>query len=293
VLLSIYAVGYGDLRYYAGSGLLLGLATLTRGTTQYYPLFFLAILAVLAPRTRATLRKSLVFLLCFVSVILPWSVRNYVVLGDVIPVATAGSVFLQGSSETFLTISGKIREYPGYFRLLESRGLAAPPSGSSPAAADRYLFRAGLENYKMRLETDPLSIAPFLAKKLARLWYATESGRNHWKTLSVNLLFYLPAAAGIVLAWRRRLSLALLVFGVLGYFVLIHWVSLPLFRYMVPVMPYVIASAAFAVVVLWDRLWPRTSLLTGSRLGSAPAVTARGACWAPPVAGSREPGSSS
>lgn len=253
VLVSINAVRHGHLRYYIGAGLILGLATLTRGTTIYYPLFFFPILAVLTRVSRNMILKYFAFCLSFAVVIFPWSLRNYIVLGDIIPVATAWSAFLQGSSEKFLTIDGKIKEYPQYFKLLKLRGIEAP-SNASPATQDRFLLRAALHNYKMRLQNAPFSFLPFMLKKFLRLWYATESGSNHAKILVINMFIYLPAALGVILAWRATNDLAIGLFGgLIIYFVALHWVSLPLFRYMLPIMPYLIAFAASTIVELCDR----------------------------------------
>lgn len=253
VLLSIYAIERGDLRYYVSAGLVLGLATLLRGTTQYYPLVFLLLLwSLFRNEPRVVVPRYLAFCLAFVAVIFPWSLRNYRVLGDVIPVGTGASVFLQGSSEEFFTVDGKAKGYPRYFELMRSRGIQPPPN-ATPAQADRFLLRAGMENYKMRFESEPLSIGRFLLKKFARLWYATESGQNHFRILAVNILIYPLAVLGTALAWRRRLTLAWVIHALLAYFILLHWLTLPLFRYMLPVMPYVIALAAWAIVDLGRR----------------------------------------
>ena len=261
VLLCIYAVKYEKLGYYLAAGIVLGLATLIRGTTQFYPLFFLPILASLRKMDKIMLQSYLVFIVSFGLVILPWSLRNYVVLNDFIPVATAGSVFLQGSSEKFFTIDGKTKELPKYFEVLRLKGITKPSTSSRPSEKDRFLMRAGLENYRVRLESDPLSMFPFMLKKFFRLWYSTESGRNHGIILAINMLIYPFALGGIILAWVRRKELALLLLGLILYFVILHWVSLPLFRYMVPVMPYVIGLGSFAVIALMGEVE-----VTGSKL---------------------------
>src|SRR5262249_55010944 len=140
VLISIYAIESGQLRLYVSAGVTLGLATLMRGTTQYYPIVFVLLVLSLKKIDRSILTKCVAFCLAFALVILPWSVRNYIVLGDIIPVATAGSVLLQGSSEKFLTIAGKVSEYPAYFEVLKSRGIEAPTK-ATPGQADRFLLR--------------------------------------------------------------------------------------------------------------------------------------------------------
>ncbi len=256
LLLAIYAVTYQRAHYYVGAGLFLGLATLMRGTTQFYPVFWLILLLTFHTVNRNMIRSYIAFCLCFALLIVPWTIRNYVVLGEFIPVATTGSVFLQGSSDKFFTISGKTSEYPGFFEELRSRGLIQPASGT-PAEQDRFLWKAGLENYRIRLERDPGSFGPFMLKKFLRLWYATESGRNHREILTMNLPIYFASLLGIILAIRSRNILSYQLLDILAYFVLLHWVSLPLFRYIVPIMPYLIIFGAFATVVLWERLRTR------------------------------------
>ena len=65
-------------------------------------------LILLGKRGRGSILCYAVLCLSFVLVILPWTVRNYLVLDDFIPVATSGGiVVLMGSSEEFLIIDGK------------------------------------------------------------------------------------------------------------------------------------------------------------------------------------------
>jgi 4-amino-4-deoxy-L-arabinose transferase-like glycosyltransferase len=248
MLLALYAIRFQNTYYYCAAGVLLGLATLTRGATQFFPIVFLAILMLIHRPTKKLLFSYGAFCLSFVMVISPWALRNHLVLDDFIPVGTAGGwVFLQGSTEIFLT-SNALQEWPAYYETLLAISVNVPPIGSKPSAIDKFNARAGIENYKSRLRNDPVSFIPFLTKKFLRLWYAGESGRNDMIVLSVNLLLYVFAVAGLVLAWYRKIPLAWLPAGIVGYFVLVHWVSLPLFRYMMPVMPYLIGFAASAVI---------------------------------------------
>ena len=259
VLLSLYAIRYERWQYYVCAGIVLGLATLTRATTQFYPLFFLITLLSLKKPSKPTLIKYLTFAMSFTLVMLPWSLRNYVVLNDLIPVATGGINFLGGSSEKFFTISENRKAYPEFFELLKSRGIEKPSEDSKPSERDRFLIRAGVENYKMRWEQEPISIVPFMVYKFIRLWYATESGAKgkHVTIISINILIYLLCLGGIILAMLRKNNLSSLLLGVLIYFILLHWITLPLFRYMVPVMPYVIGFGSFAVTAGMERLWVR------------------------------------
>lgn len=234
-------------KLYSSAGMVLGFATLTRGTTQFLPVFLLlGLLVAYRHLPKGVIQGCMIFLLSYGVILCPWAVRNYLVLHEFVPVATGGSVLLQGASDEFLTIENK-KHYEKYFEQLEARGLHVPSNEDGPVAMDRFFIRAGLESYKMRLEQDPLSIVPFMAMKFGRLWYSTESGNNERIILFINGLIYVAAVMGSWVAWvRHRQYLAILGPGIL-YFILLHWLTLPLFRYMLPVMPFIIALAGLGI----------------------------------------------
>ena len=241
VLSGVYAVRSIKWGHCCVAGILLGLATLTRGATQFVPLMLAVILILWGKRGRAAILCYGALCLSFVLVILPWTVRNYLVLDDFIPVATSGGiVLLMGSSEEFLIIEGK----PA---MLQRH---VPPVGGKPSQTDRFFTRAGLEIHMTHLQTDPLGFMTFMVKKLGRMWYATESGKNHSLILLSQLPIYLLAVIGIVFAWMKGKTSAWIPLSLIAYFIALHWLSLPLFRYMIPIMPYVIGLAAFAIVTI-------------------------------------------
>src|SRR5215831_10341784 len=241
VLSSLYAVRSDRVWYYCTSGVLLGLATLTRATTQFVPVIFLVMLLLVRMRSRELLFYYAAFCLSFALVVLPWTVRNYVVLDDFIPVGISGGiVLLQGSSEEFLTIGGKSEMYRTHI----------PPQVMKPSQNDKFFMRAGLKRYKSHIQTDPFGFMAFMTRKFFRLWYATESGNNHNLILLSQLPIYLSALAGLVLAWIKGKTLAWIPVCIIIYFAVLHWLSLPLFRYMIPIMPYIIGFGAVAIVTL-------------------------------------------
>ena len=259
VLLVLYALKYGKWIYSLGAGLVLGLATLTRGTTQMLPIIMpFAMLVSPERRQRWWLHCAIVVVAC-VLVILPWSIRNYLILHEVIPVASvAGGNFLYGSSEQFWTIKEREQELPRALEHLKAQGVIEDPQARySPVEADRYALMAGLENYRLRFRTDPASFVPFGVKKFIHLWYATESGSNHGIILAINLPLYLTAIGGIILSVQARNRYAYLLLGLLVYFVVLHLAVVPTFRYMLPVMPYVIAFASLGLSAFLKQRFPR------------------------------------
>ena len=241
VLSSVYAIRSTKWWHYCVTGILLGLATLTRGATQFVPLMYPVMLILLRRRGVGAIVCYAVLCLSFVLVILPWTVRNYLVLDDFIPVATSGGiVVLMGSSEEFLIIDGKPAMLQRHI----------PPVGGKPSRNDKFYTRVGLEIHIAHLQTDPLGFMTFMAKKFGRLWYATESGRNHSLILLSQLPVYVFAVIGVIFAWMKGKTSAWIPLCLIAYFIALHWLSLPLFRYMIPIMPYVIGLAAFAIVTI-------------------------------------------
>lgn len=244
-------------RLYGAAGLVLGVATLTRGTTQFLPIFILiGLLLAYRHLPNGVMKGYLIFFLSYAVMLSPWALRNYLVLHEFVPVATGGSVLLQGASDEFLTIENK-KKYDGYFEELNRRGIHMPSNEDGPVAMDRFFVRAGLESYRMRWETDPLSFVPFMAMKFARLWYSTESGNNERIILFVNSLIYVPAVIGLWIVWLRHSQFLWILGPVILYFLLLHWLTLPLFRYILPVMPYIIALAGLGTITVLDQYWKK------------------------------------
>jgi hypothetical protein len=208
-------------------------------------------------RYKTWLANSSICLIAFGVTVLPWSVRNYVVVHDVIPVATAGGVFLWGASEELLTINERNNKLPDFLKHLEARGVERPSVDGKPTEVDRYMIRAATEHYKEKWERDPIGLIRFLLMKFCRLWYATESGSNHALVLGVNAPLYILGVVGIIAAGRMVNSGSLLLLCLVGYFIVLHWAAFPLFRYMMPSIPFVMSYAAVALCNLWDRIQPR------------------------------------
>lgn len=254
VLFMLQALRGGRSGCFGAAGFVLGLATMMRGTTQFFPLFLLMALPIFVGIERRLVGGMMVFVLSFAMALTPWTLRNAMVLGKPVPVAAGGIVFLWGSSPNFLVIEERDRTFPAFLESLRASGIVEPSRDSDPVEKERFVFRAGIENYRRQLERDPLGTLMFLFNKIGRLWYATESGNNHGITLGVNTGIYLLALAGIGLAWKARLEHQWLLLVMLLYFAVLHWVTLPLFRYVLPIMPYITGYAMYA----WEQLtWGR------------------------------------
>lgn len=254
ILVALRAFQSGTLSYYCAAGILLALATMTRGVTQFVPIAFLFPLLHFYGPSKKLLLVYGTFCFSFAVIIFPWALRNHIILDDFIPVGTAGGVvFLQGSTEIFFT-SDALKVWPDYYKMLLASSPAAPSKLEKPSHVDKFNAKAGMDNYTNRLLNDPLSLVFFLLKKFLRLWYAGESGDNDTIILLVNVPIYLFALAGLLLAWHHKVIWGWVPFGIIGYFIVVHWASLPLFRYMMPVMPCLVGFAAFTIIAVFETV---------------------------------------
>lgn len=259
VFLTIRVINAGRHRDYLAAGMVLGLATMVRGTSQFLPILFLLLVVVLRSERHGRIGKYLVFIASFTIVLLPWGLRNYAVLDEMIPVAAARANVLYGSSEKLWKIESRESGFQEVLDELRRQGLiGAPGENSSPSDTERYLYAAGIANYKNLLLQRPVEFLGLMSRKAVHLWYATESGKNERVIVFVNIPIYLLAFAGGVIALHARRRLSLLPFGLVGYFFAMHMAVHPLFRFMIPVMPYVITFAAVAVDRLHQQMTVRT-----------------------------------
>ncbi|HJU65063.1 MAG TPA: glycosyltransferase family 39 protein [Gemmatimonadaceae bacterium] len=245
----VHAMQTTKRSYFVLAGVLLGVATLTRPTTLYLLPFLIVPLALLRSTRRTAFHLAVLTLPSFALAIAPWTIRNYVVTGNVVPVAVGGpgEVLLQGSSADFFTIDGKNRNYYPYFERLKAKGIVLPPNHTD-MEWDRFTFLAAREMYAERWRTEgPVGLGAFFLHKFGRLWYATESGAHHKLIALFTVPFLLLAVVGMFTSWRTGAARAeqLPLFGILLYFVLLHWVTLPLVRYMTPVFPLLIVHAGY------------------------------------------------
>ncbi len=160
-------------------------------------------------------------LLAFLVPVLPWTVRNYVVLDRFVPLSTGGGKALYVGS--FLPADG---DYQRVKAILVKRYLGRDLEPGSPAldrvdpvplfnrVAARYpdlprdsaLGRIGKQNLRDDISEHPLDYAAMLGRKVARMWGTgvgpamdTIPGR-----IAQRLLLALALVGLALLAWRRR-----------------------------------------------------------------------------------------
>ncbi len=236
---------------YFAAWLTLGVKTLVLGTTLLLPVFFFAISCFQGIPKR--LLKCTLFFIGMCLLVFPWTLRNLYVLGEPLIVNAAfGTVLFQGSRSKYFTIEGMSRNYPVLRRQAAEEGLVEPTDRKA-TSQDRWYFNLGLREYRIRLEQEPWSFFPFVIHKFARLWYGMETG-IFYKQLILGICSLLVVPIGIFQIWfwrRDHLHLSMILSLLLLYFVILHLISLPLLRYMIPLYPFLIFSASHQYIKLF------------------------------------------
>ncbi len=287
-LISIYFVVQflkrSSIKYLVWGGLFMGLATLCRPVSLYFPVFLVLffILSSFFKRTRLVSRiaNGLVFILVFLLVLSPWLIRNTVVSGFphissmgrmllmdnavFLEQARSGRSFeeIQGeySRELENLVKGKNLSETEEVRVAQQLGLEkimkhpilyarVHLTGALPM-----LVEPGSSEFWRVLGREPRGI-PILSKFLTRGpsgVIASVLGNKSFSQICYIagamiflLVIYIALVAGLIdLTLKRKYSVVILFLAILGYFVLAVG-PMGNMRFRVPIMPYVMLLAAY------------------------------------------------
>jgi 4-amino-4-deoxy-L-arabinose transferase-like glycosyltransferase len=259
----------------AAAGLVFGVATLTRETGLVVGLACAAwwIWSAGPPRRRAVLRSAVMIGVALLTV-LPWTLRNYRILGGFVPVSTVGWMAAAEGN----IIDPEDRLHPNRNLLLQFRTARGEVQGelNQMEFSRRVALQLIREEqpawfFEKLVRTSALMFSPdsFLFKKLSRGSY----GRVPLGVIrpllvtavSAYLLILVAGILGVAAAPERRQRL--LPCLVVGGVFLVHVFANASSRYRLPLMPLLIPYAAYALL-RWREIPGR---LAGRRW-IAPAV---------------------
>lgn len=270
-------------------GLLFGLTALFRPEYLLVGAAFVVLAAIRVGRAREWrlgLAGAGVLLVALILPILPWTVRNYVVLDKVVPISTGGGKALYVG--TYLPADG---EYQRVKRILAERYMGPGLSKFTPTdldaidpaplfdkvakrhpdlPRDEALGKLGKENFEKYFGEDPWGYLAMTARKVGRMWssgvgeaMSTTAGR------AVQIALVLLVLAGFVLLGLRR-----------------RWWEL-----VVLATPIVLITAVGAISLAAPRrnevLMTLVFPLAGLALSSALAAISSGRKWSPEQASSQ------
>lgn len=273
VWLSVRLTEQPSLRRAAGFGVVAGLCALTKTVAVLYPVVFLVCWWFSRQSSarrigfgRAVL-PAFVLLACMGATIAPWTVRNYLVTGHLVPVSTGFSdAFLRGyvfSKTDYVTL----RRPPYTDGENESNAMFNAICAAEGAVwekddyqTDQILNRAA----KARLLASPAAFVRKTAVGVFSFWYEMTSLPNSLAAGVMALVAWLLAFVGLPRARSERKQAWLLLAAIL-YFNLLLAPLLALGRYSVPVLPCLTVLAAFGIETLWlKRSQAKSTPVTGA-----------------------------
>lgn len=271
LLTLVRALASGKRRLYLATGLLWGLCSLVRPTTQFLPPLLL-LATMLVPTLRAHRREALVAFACFALIMAPWLIRNRFVEWE------------PGSSLSVLSLLHG--SYPGFMHDNQAQSFGFPyrHDPQAPAAAHdlgsvtRHIGRRAAEHPTRYLSwylvgkpvyflswgniqgPGDILIYPVLSSP----WY--EDSRFRWLWLLAYVLHWplmILGLAGGLMAWLRPGWLGLgprallgarVVALVVAYAIAMHIVVAPFPRYGIPFRALLFALAMLPLQAGWLRL---------------------------------------
>jgi len=282
----------GRTVHFALAGLFIGLYAITRPTILAFALFLWLIYVLARPRLdKKTVVKGLV--LCYaiiIAIILPVTLRNYVVADDFVLISSQGGVnlYIGNNAES----DGSSARLPGVDRwdgYYEAKGIAETETNRElkPSEVDRYYINKTIGFIKSR----PVDAAKLLLWKAYLYTNAIELANNfdgNFLRQRLDVLKYDPVSLYVIFPFSF-LGMGVLIRRFREYspaylFVIIYSATVVLFfvsdKFRMPVVPFLCLFAAAGFfwswgkikVKDWKRLVPAAAILAGLFVY----------CWIPP-----------
>jgi Dolichyl-phosphate-mannose-protein mannosyltransferase len=242
------------------AGILLGAAALVRPIAAFLPFVFIVATVTLTftagkpeqrGKKRGTAKLAAAILLGFVLSIAPWELFVRAKTGQFILLSSNGPATISEGLVFGLTPGspGDQLNLPSDLRKLMERANRERAGMSTNGAIARFVWDESVRN--------PRGFAELLVLKVRRAWYGMYSKRYEWLILALQLPYLLLAAAGVVLSFvihKEKKPPLIFVYSLVVYFWIMTCLVVPMLRYMVPVMSWVMLPVALVFRTEWERL---------------------------------------
>ena len=277
LLLAVRLAERPGLRNAIALGIAGGLAALARAVFLGFFPILLALFLVMRRRDggQAGWRWTGVAAVVFLLVLVPWTWRNYLIHGTLIPISSLGGHLVLIGNNPYAT--GTWSTLPGFERWyrdeLRKNGISEPDS-LTEVERGRIAARVGIDY----MVAHPLEVAGRVITKAHIFWFypITNSDSNlplQGVAVMADVLLYLAAVLGMV-RMRNAGGRLVPVIGAMVFFAVLALVLHAEARYRLPLMPLICMFAGWtALPAMGEDDWRRL-LLDGSRFrwGVAGAV---------------------
>ncbi len=217
------------------------------------------------------LKNSAVIAVAVISVILPWTIRNYLIHGQFVPIATNGGFNFWNGNNPFTTGSGhdvdtqKVDQFlgrphdPGQPAIVQMQPYPVPPdiqaqvTTVSEVELDRLLFQAGLSFVREQ----PRAWVALIGQKFVSFWWFRPhlgvsyeaSWTPYYELVYVLLIILFAAGLAISFIHWRRYSLLYLLFA---YYTVTNVAFHVLTRFRWEIEPLFLIFAAQCLVTAYE-----------------------------------------
>ena len=238
------------------SGVFLGFASLVRPIALFLavPLLFLIFFMAKLTPFRKKILLSIVFLIGYIVVISPWLIYVYLNTGRLLPLSTggfsnipAGLTFMVDKSKINNGIQEGKMELPNDIVDLIERSRAA--NADDLGEITSFFWQETKRN--------PITLLKLIGIKIGRAWYATSEMWWEKQILILQLIYLLPAMAGIMIWFKKnkeKISYLFFLLVIVFYFWVATVLALSILRYMIPVMGLIMTFSAITIDTIISKL---------------------------------------
>jgi hypothetical protein len=226
-------------------GLIFGYAALTRPVVLTMPVFIFLSYLLYFRNIKKAVMSILVFVVLFAAVILPWTIRNYIVFKKIVPIATISGVsLLNGMNSIILNDPSEVGEIV-YKDLPEYLNLAQ----ADEVTTDRQAGKIARAYYRAVIDQDPRLLLRIEWEKFKDFWAVSPKYRGtgakiiSLMSFGVLLPFFI---VGLCTSMNNKAAY-LLFFFIFNIFCIgmIYYANI---RYRFPMEPFYIVYASYGIV---------------------------------------------
>jgi len=218
-------------------------ATMTKATLTVFPVMLLAVTAYSCLGSRRAAAVLLAASVAFAALMSPWWIRNYRLFDAFVPFSTSSAKNLylgNNHNNPHAGVDWRTDAEPDVVARIDAIADERSRQSAYSKAATDYIV------------AEPIAFLERAARKFVRFWNVVPNAEAYSGTVYqiISALSFGPVllfAAYCALLWRRTARALLPIYLLIGYFTLVHVVTIASLRYRLPIEPFLIVMAAYPI----------------------------------------------
>ena len=246
----IKALRTSETKYMVFSGIFLGFSSLTRAQGLSFFLYvIITFLIVFKFNIRRSIKPACIILFGAFLIILPWSIRNFIIHRHIVPIVIqSGKIFYESNNPLIVDDPvnwGRnlaVEDLPGYEK----------SAGLTEYQRDKLFLKLGFDF----IRKNPNKVPKLLFNKFIRFWNIFPNISLPWRIiyfLTFGLLLPFMMAGAIKSMWSKNYCALALIFIIVWVNIsaLIFWAGA---RMRIPASPYILILGVYGVIQMCRRL---------------------------------------